>query len=180
MFVGYIATCMMYSLACYEEKCFENGWFVKVIKMFAEKGVPFGAIYDPGVSSIYYTLSIMLCSKQSSVREFIVHEKIIKHLLAFLAYCTFSLFFAEICAAMVLSVEQKRRYREDISNMKVFLKRCKIDFNLRKEVASVIEFKWAYNKNVTVSGNFLNLGDSSNLDYSVPRISGHLKILFLQ
>lgn len=153
MFIGYIATCLMYSIACYENECYENGWFVHVIKMFADKGVPFGAMFSPGVESIYYTLSIILCGKQSSVREFVHHEKIVKHLLVFLAYCIFSLFFAEICAGMVLAVEQKRRYREHIDNIKVFLTRCKINYQLRKEVASVIEFKWAYNKNVMISGN---------------------------
>lgn len=159
MFIGYFATCTMYSLACFEAECKEDGWFMSIVKVFVERGVSFDAIFHPSVESMYYTLSIMLCSKHSSVREHLTHEKIIKHLFILLAHCLFSLFFAEICAAMVLSVEEQRHYREYIDNMKVFLKRCNIDSNLMKQVASVIEFQWTYKRNVKISGKSDKMGN---------------------
>lgn len=113
--------------------------------------------YDPVVETIFYTLSILLCVKQSSVIEYLMYEKIIRHVMVYLAYCAFSLFFSEICAAMVLSLQETQGYREYIASMKVFLTRCKINPHLRKQVAAVIEFKWAYNKNVVVSGKHLQI-----------------------
>lgn len=143
---------MLYSVACFENECFENGWVANHIKTYNDKGIAFDASYHPYIEAIHYTLSIMLCVKMSSVIEYVLHEKIIRHVLVFVAYCAFSLFFAEICAAMVLALEETQRYREHIASMRVFMKRCKIAQHLQKQVAAVIEFKWAYNKNVSLSG----------------------------
>lgn len=142
----------MYSVACFETKCYENGWYIRNRKFLSDLGIDFATAYNPVIETLYYTLSITLCIKQSYIVEFMMHEKILRHILVFLAYCTFSLFFSEICAAMVLSLEETQNYREYIASMKVFLRRCGINQYLRKQVSAVIEFKWAYNKNVAVIG----------------------------
>lgn len=142
-------------MACYEDGCYENGWYTMNNQDFINT-TNLREDYDPVVGTVYYTLSILLCVKQSLIIEYLKHEKIIRHVMVYLAYCAFSLFFSEICAAMVLSLQETQGYREYIASMKVFLTRCKISAHLRKQVAAVIEFKWAYNKNVVVSGRHNN------------------------
>lgn len=142
----------MYSIACYEEECYKNGWLMNNLKYFIEQGIYFDEFYCHSVHAIYYTLSIVLYAKHSTVIEYLMHEKIVKYITTFLAYCVFSIFFAEICAAMVTSLELKQQYREYIAIMKVFLKRFKIHSDLKMQFTSIIKFKWIYNKGVAYSG----------------------------
>lgn len=125
-------------------------------KTLTEEGIDLTNAFDPVIQTIYYALSVILCGRHSSIIEYLMHEKIIRHIMICFAHCAFSLFFSEICAAMVLSLQETQRYREYIASMKVFLKRGKFNQYLRKQVAAVIEFKWAYNKNVVVSGTNKN------------------------
>lgn len=161
----------MFSLICYEETCSEHGWYAYNIKIIKDKGINVEDAYNAVIETLYYTISIMLYVKSSIIIEFLLHEKIIRHIMVFVAYYVYSLFFSEICAATVLSLQEARDYREYITKMQMFLSRNKIVQNLRKQVAAFIEFKWAYNKNVIVTGKSV---PSARLKFSFRVQQDHL------
>lgn len=149
----YWTNCFLYALACFYEECFPDGWFNKNLGYFVEVGL----IKEPEklvfIRSLLYTVSIIFAMKQSTIIEWVTHEKLISLLLLNLAYYLYSFCFSELCATMVINNQHRLNYKDYIRSMNVYLIKNQVNINLRKRVAQLLHFRWEYNENITILGD---------------------------
>lgn len=140
-------------MACFNEECYEYGWFKYNLKRLVEAGY----IHDPDkfvfIRALLYTISILFSLKQSAIIEWVTHEKLIMFILLNIAYYVYSFCFSELCATMVMNNQHRLNYKDYIRSMNAYLIKNQVDTNLRRRVANLLHFRWEYNENVTVLGN---------------------------
>lgn len=105
------------------------------------------------IRSLLYTTSIIFAMKQSTIVEWVTHEKLISFIILNLAYYVYSFCFSELCATMVINNQHRLNYKDYIRSMNAYLIKNQVNMNLRKRVEQLLHFRWEYNENVTILGN---------------------------
>lgn len=153
----YWTNCFLYAVACFDDECYEYGWFRYNMKLMTELGMVSNPEKFIFVRCLLYTLSIIFAMKQSSIVEWVTYEKFIMFLVLNVSYFMYAFCFSALCASLVINNQYRVNYKEYMRTVNMYLNRNRVDIDLCKRAANLLKFRWEYNENVKTFGMYLYL-----------------------